>query len=100
MTKPSSSEEEFFAREEAEKKRKLAAEMLKRQTQEQRDTAQKLHFMKCPKCGQDLVEVAFKDVQIDRCFHCNGVWLDSGELEHLAGREGGYAHSIIKFFVK
>ncbi|MEW5850400.1 MAG: zf-TFIIB domain-containing protein [Myxococcota bacterium] len=100
MTKPSSTEEEFFAREELEKKRKLAAEQSAKLSQQQREEAKKLHFMKCPKCGSDLHEVAYKDAQIDKCFSCGGVYLDSGELEHLVGKEGGYVQSVIKFFAK
>src|SRR3712207_5054452 len=100
MTKPSSTEEEFFAREEAEKKRKLAHEQNAKLTQAQRDEAKKLHWMKCPKCGSSLTEVAYKDIQIDKCFGCGGVYLDNGELEHLAGKEGGYVSGFIKFFSK
>lgn len=54
--------------------------------------------MKCPKCGSDLTEVGYKDIQLDRCFSCNGVWLDAGELEQISGRDDGYVRSILKFF--
>src|SRR5689334_9412215 len=100
VPKPSNTEEEYFAREEAEKKRKLHAEENARKTAAEREAARKLHHMKCPKCGSDLAEVAFRDVQIDRCFTCNGVFLDAGELEHLAGKDHQYVNSIIRFFAK
>ncbi len=45
------------------------------------------HYMKCPKCGADLVTTDFEGVQVDRCPECQGVWLDAGELEHLHQRQ-------------
>ena len=39
--------------------------------------------MKCPKCGMDLNEIDYQGVKIDKCFGCEGVWLDGGELEAL-----------------
>ncbi|HEY7585269.1 MAG TPA: zf-TFIIB domain-containing protein, partial [Candidatus Deferrimicrobiaceae bacterium] len=40
-----------------------------------------LHFMRCPKCGAELIEVDYKTLKVDRCSACDGVWLDAGELE-------------------
>ncbi|MGD9763399.1 MAG: zf-TFIIB domain-containing protein [Candidatus Binatia bacterium] len=42
---------------------------------------------RCPRCGTQLVERVVRDVTVDECPNCGGVWLDKGELEHLAGRE-------------
>jgi len=39
--------------------------------------------MKCPKCKDSMVVLELNDVEIDKCFSCNGVWLDEGELELL-----------------
>lgn len=44
---------------------------------------QKLHWMKCPKCGCQLEEVDLSGVMVDRCFSCNGVYFDKGELDLL-----------------
>jgi len=43
--------------------------------------------MKCPKCGMDLLEIDYKSIKVDRCSGCEGVWLDPGELEAVAGLE-------------
>lgn len=40
-------------------------------------------IMNCPKCKDSMVVLELKDVEIDKCFSCNGVWLDEGELEQL-----------------
>lgn len=85
--KPTKTEDEYFAREDAEKvkrlKEKLRQEILEEQTQDVKDIC----YMKCPKCRGDLNTIAFRGVNIDKCTVCNGVWLDNGELEKLAGHE-------------
>jgi Zn-finger nucleic acid-binding protein len=42
------------------------------------------------------VEIAFEEVQIDRCGKCNGVWLEAGELERLTRQEGVWLSSFWK----
>jgi hypothetical protein len=76
--KPSDSEEEYFARLEAEKRRKLAAERQAAIEKDDRERERALHYMKCPKCGMHLEEIAFGDVRVDKCFNCEGLWLDNG----------------------
>lgn len=36
-----------------------------------------------------LITLEFEGFEIDRCFKCDGVWLDSGELEGLIGPDAG-----------
>jgi hypothetical protein len=95
--KPSSTEEEFFIREEAEKARKAQAKKTQEMAAVDRDKLKQLHFMKCPKCGMDLMSLVYRGVEIDKCTACRGVWLDDGELEKLTGEEG-YLSSVFKFF--
>jgi hypothetical protein len=84
MAKASDTEEEYFARENAERMRKLAAEQKKALAEGERDELRRLHQMRCPKCGMELKEINVRGVEVDRCFSCNGTWLDAGELEKLA----------------
>lgn len=42
----------------------------------------------CPACGSRLSLVVTSACAIDVCVHCEGVWLDAGELELLHGVEG------------
>ena len=95
--KPSSSEEEYFAREEAEKMRKLQAEKAKALSGVEKEEIKKAHYMKCPKCGMDLMTLVYRGVEIDKCSACSGVWLDDGELEKLSGEES-YLSSMFSFF--
>jgi hypothetical protein len=96
--KPSHEEEEYFAKEEATRLHGLAVEKARQLAEEERARLKALHFMKCPKCGFDLQAVRFKGLTIDKCFHCDGTWLDTGELEALAGRESDLLHKIVALF--
>jgi hypothetical protein len=98
--KPSDSEEEYFAREEAERRRKMALERREQIAEEERERARTLHLMKCPKCGMQLEEVEFGGVKIDKCFHCEGIWLDKGELETMQAKEAGFISRLANIFRK
>ena len=41
------------------------------------------HFMKCPKCGHDMVEEDLAGVKVDRCSFCEGLYFDAGELDRV-----------------
>ena len=96
--KPSSNEEEYFARQEFDRKRKMADERQATLMTEERERARSLHFMKCPKCGMQLEEIAFDDVRVDKCFSCEGIWLDRGELEVIREKEGGFVATLLNVF--
>ncbi len=85
--KPSKLEEEYIAKEELERKKKLAAENQKKMLEEERAKLKDLHFMHCPKCGMKIVEIDYKNIRIDQCSGCGGVWLDKGELEQISVME-------------
>ncbi|MSP16375.1 MAG: hypothetical protein EXR73_07150 [Myxococcales bacterium] len=98
MSKASDTEEEFFARQEAERLRKLSFEQQRAVEVGERERLRALHHMCCPKCGLSLQTLRFKDVEVDRCFACQGTWLDEGELERLAGKEAGFLHRVVGLF--
>jgi hypothetical protein len=91
--KPSKNEEEYFAKkdgEHLEKHRQVAQEQ---QTKAERQS----HYMKCPKCGADLVEEEFRKVLVDRCPECHGVWFDAGEVDKMVDQGGqGFVHGILQ----
>lgn len=96
--RPSASEEEYFARQEAELRRANALETQRQMEQAERERLKALHYLRCPKCGMGLETVTLQCVQIDRCYSCNGTWLDEGELEQLAGKEPGFLQKIVGVF--
>jgi len=87
IDRPSEKEEEFFKRQEMEHLRKMAREKEERLKAQEREEGKKRHWMKCPKCGMDLTEIEFRKIKVDKCFSCEGVFLDRGELEALLKTE-------------
>lgn len=83
-------EEEYFQRQEQE----LLEKTRQRVAAEEREQRKAAAFMHCPKCGENLEEITFQEVQVDRCTGCQGIWLDPGELERLTVKEnqGWLAH--------
>ena len=85
--KPTEREEEFFARTELERLKKIEEEKQKNIQQQARTRLQELHYMRCPKCGLELIEIDYKGITVDRCSECDGVWLDAGELATVSKLE-------------
>ena len=96
--KPSEREEEYFVRMEFERRRQAEIEKHKRDTQEEKERLKSLHFMKCPKCGMELIEIDYRGVKVDKCSGCEGVWLDAGELEAVAGLEKSVLDGLFGVF--
>ncbi len=96
--KPSNTEEEYFAREESEKLKRLSVEQTAKLQQQEKDALKAKHWMHCPKCGMELQSVVFKGHTLDKCFSCNGVYLDGPEFDAIAGSEGGIFQSIVELF--
>jgi hypothetical protein len=97
--KPSEKEEEYFLNLETARLKKIAEERDKEMKKKERDGLKRLHWMHCPKCGQKLETININNVEVDRCFHCSGVWLDEGELEKISSAEKN-RRNIISSMVK
>lgn len=98
IDKPSDREEEYFARKEFERKKKLEEALQKKLAEDERRKLKELHYMKCPKCGMALIEIDYKNIRVDKCSDCEGIWLDSGELEAILESEGSAVLKIFKVF--
>ena len=96
--KPSANEEAYFAIQELERRRTIAEERQVSLRAEERARERALHFMKCPKCGVQLEEIAFFDVRIDKCPGCGGIWLDCGELEMIRKKDSGLGGKLLALF--
>ncbi|MBI4830257.1 MAG: zf-TFIIB domain-containing protein [Candidatus Lindowbacteria bacterium] len=100
IQKPSDEEEKYFVKGDLEKLKKFEEERKAHLEAEEKEHARQLHYRKCPKCYGDLEEIVFKKkVKIDRCRGCNGVWLDNGELEILAGHEESFLTSFLSHLI-
>ena len=98
--KPPTREDEYFAKEERERLERLRAQKTEQEEREERDRQREQHWMRCPKCGSQLVEETHHSVQIDVCHSCHGLWLDQGELEQITSQEAGFASGFLKWFKK
>ena len=56
--------------------------------------------MRCPKCGMELSEIEYKGIKVDKCFECNGIWLDAGEMEAVSKLEKTTTDKLFNLFKK
>jgi Zn-finger nucleic acid-binding protein len=97
--KPSHHEDEFFAREDVEKRRKLAQTMKKEMAEEDRKKLRDLHFMHCPKCGMKMEAMTFRNIGVEVCFSCHGVFLEQPDIDVIAHPEQkGIMGAILNWF--
>lgn len=96
--KPSEKEEEYFARLEFEKRKKQEEEKHAKLTADEKKRLKELHYMRCPKCGMELIEIDYKGIKVDKCSECEGIWLDAGELEAVSKLEKGALDKLFGVF--
>ena len=96
--KPTEKEEEYFAQVELEKKKMLIEEQRGKLAEGEKRRLKELHYMHCPKCGSDLVEIKYKNVLLDKCPDCDGVWLDCGELDQVVTGQDSFLDGMLKIF--
>jgi hypothetical protein len=89
LEKPSEQEEEYFARLEFERRKNVLAAQESQAAAEERQRVLAVASNHCPKCGAPLVAVHYRGVELDKCSHCQGIWLDYGELEQVIAEEQG-----------
>lgn len=95
---PSDKEEEYFHRLEMEQRKKREEERLKKFAEEEKKKMKELHYMRCPKCGMELREIDYKGMKVDKCFHCEGIWLDAGEMESISELEKSAMKKMFSVF--
>jgi hypothetical protein len=85
---------------EFEKLKKIEMEKHKTLKEEEKRRLKELHFMKCPKCGMEIIEVDYKGLKVDKCSECDGVWLDAGELEAVVKMDKSGIDKLFSIFTK
>jgi hypothetical protein len=96
--KPSEKEEEYFARLDFERKKKLEDEKHLRLAAEEKKRLKDMHFMRCPKCGMELIEIDLWGIKADKCSECDGIWLDAGEFESVCRLEKNTLERLFSVF--
>jgi len=87
--KPGEAEEQYFLEQHLKQQLAKARAEAAEQAEKEKQRLKELHWMHCPKCGQKLVSEKYgKDIEIDVCPGCKGLWLDANELNRiLASKE-------------
>lgn len=98
MEKPNSREDEYFAKQEFDRRRKHEEASRLAMAADEKKRLKDLHYMNCPKCGMKLIEIEYKKIKIDKCSHCEGIWLDVGELDEILKDKEGRFTSFLKIF--
>jgi len=98
--KPSEREAEYIARMEYDRLKKIEEEKHKKLKAEEKNKLKELHFMRCPKCGMEMIEIDYKSIKVDKCSECEGIWLDAGELEAVAKLEKSGLDKLFGVFKK
>lgn len=98
--KPSGKEDEYFTKKEFERLRKIEQEKHSKLAETEKKKLKDLHFMSCPKCGMELIEIDFKGIKVDKCSECEGIWFDAGEFELVSKLEKGGLDKLFSVFKK
>ena len=86
--KPSDKEEQYFFEQESRKLLEKSRKKQEAMAAGEKKRLKELHFMHCPKCGQELFVGSYGTVEVDVCGGCKGLWLDANELDQiLASKE-------------
>jgi len=98
MSQKNENEEEYFIRLEFERAKKVEEELKTKMLKDEKNSLKDLHYMRCPKCGMQLVEIDYRGMKIDKCTECNGVWLDHGELEAIVNLDKSVISRLLSGF--
>ena len=92
-------EDEYFARIEFEKRQKRIEEKQQDMQKSEKEKLKDLHWMNCPKCGMEMIEIDFEGVKVDKCSSCLGIYFDDGELGQLTqNTEKGFLRRLYSIF--
>ena len=98
--KPTETEAEYFDKVEFERRKMRETEKQAQFVEEDKRKLKELHYMRCPKCGMQLIQIDYKRIAVDKCSSCGGVWLDAGELEVVSEMDKGALGKFFSVFKK
>lgn len=78
-----SAEEAYFQQHNEELIRRHREALQRDREARERELRKQAHWMKCPKCGNNMEEVDHLGILVDRCPTCHGLFFDRGELDLL-----------------
>lgn len=79
-------ERELLANVKREREQRLEA--YREETEkEERERLRKEHWMRCPKCGNEMRAEQLEGIEIERCSVCGGMYFEHDELQTLLMRK-------------
>jgi hypothetical protein len=98
-SKPSKKmEDDYFARQEYDRIKKQQEEKAAKMAEEEKTKLKELHWMHCPKCGTEMVEIDYEGITLDKCPGCMGLYFDNGELDLLLNKQSGFRAKFFSIF--
>jgi|SRR5579871_64821 len=98
MKKGRDLEADYFSREEAQSKHRIDGERQRTHKKILDEELKALHFMKCPKCGHDLVTKRMSYIDIDQCSSCGVLVLNPEDVDRFVAEEKSILKAFIDFF--
>lgn len=98
MTKGKNLEEDYFIREDLASKHKLKVEHERERKKAHDQELKELHYMKCPKCGHDLLTKRMSYIDIDQCGSCGTLVLAPKDVDRFIAEEKSILKGLIDFF--
>jgi len=95
---PSDQEDEYFAKQEFERRKKALTEQERLGAAAQRQQILAVAKNRCPKCAAPLVTIRYRNVELDKCTECQGLWFDFGELDQVLTEESGFLGGLKRIF--
>jgi hypothetical protein len=60
------------------------------------EARRRLHWKKCPKCGNEMRTETIEGVEVEKCAGCEGIFFDRGELETLLLRHDEHRRGFFR----
>jgi ribosomal protein L32 len=98
MKKGKDFETDYFIRENSMSKHRITEEQRRLHKKAYDEKLKALHYMKCPKCGHDLVTKRISIIDVDQCSSCGVLVLEPGDIERFVAEEKSILKTFIDFF--
>lgn len=98
INKPGAQEDQFFSEEDRLAIEKLREKVNAEKKAREAEMLKQAHWMRCPKCGNEMEEVPYRTVIVDQCQNCGYVGFDKGELDIVAGHESHFFEHVLSLF--
>lgn len=79
---------------EAARTRRGEAERKRRSSES--EELRRLHFRRCPKCGEGMTPAAVEEIEVEKCSACEGIFFDRGELEEALIRHDSHRRGFFR----